>query len=246
MNPFKAKKGTPLYKQVYDWIKANIDSGHFEMGRQLPPEPTLSRDLGVSRSTLRQALQLLIDEGICYQQQGKGTFIHSKRSRYELTVLTSFTEQMMAKGKRPSSKLLEFTTNLVPDSYLQLKLGLTANDRIIKIVRLRFGDDVPMSLETVYIDEKLCVGLEKYDLSNKSMYHIIENDYNHPVLNGSISIEPDEITEKEATLLEVTSNKSILHMESINYTRNSRPLFITFARYPKDRYIFTVNMPRRR
>lgn len=245
MHDFKPEKGSPLYIQVYDWIKANIKGEHWKTGMQLPPEPTLSKDIGISRSTLRQALRLLIDEGYCYQQPGKGTFVQNSRSRYELTILTSFTEQMMERGKQPSSKVLDIKSNIVPDTYIQMKLGLNPNDRVINIYRLRYGDGIPMSLENVYINEKLVAGIEKEDLTDGSLYNLMEKKYNHPILNGSISIEPDEISSKEADLLQIKADTSILYMENISYTTNSRPLLLTFAKYPKDRYIFTVSMPRR-
>lgn len=243
---FDINEGVPLYKQVYDWIKSNIFEGEWEKGRQLPPEPTLAKDLGVSRSTVRKALGLLIDEGICYQQQGKGTFVSNTRSRYELTILTSFTEQMKARGKRPSSKVLEVSNNQKPDSLVQAKLGMSQNDRLIKIKRIRYGDDTPMSLETILMNDRECPGIEKQDLSVNSVYDLVENYYNCPIINGSISIEPREIKKEEAKHLQVQTNTAMMLMESITYTNNGRPLFITYAIYPKDRYVFTISMPRRR
>lgn len=243
---FVIKEGMPLYKQVYEWIRSNIYDGNWETGKQLPPEPTLGNDLGVSRSTVRQALSLLIDEGICYQQQGKGTFVSSTRSRYELTLLTSFTEQMRSRGKNPSSKVLEISTNLKPSAQVQIKLGMSANDRVISIKRVRYGDDTPMSLETILMSGKECPGIEKQDLSANSIYDLVENLYNHPIIDGSISIEPSEINEEEAFFLRVLPQTTMMMMENITYTKNGRPLFITYAVYPKDRYVFTISMPRRR
>ncbi|WP_054950116.1 GntR family transcriptional regulator [Numidum massiliense] len=245
MEIFVRRDDIPLYKQVYEWIKHNIDENEWTPGTQLPPEPVLSKDLGVSRQTLRQALQLLIDEGLLYRQQGKGTFVQKRRSQYELTILTSFSEQMRARGKQPSSKVIEIQSNIRPDQKMQLQLGLTSRNRLLKIVRLRLADETPMSLETVYIEENVCPGLAEQDLAKQSLYNLVEDVYRLSISYGSISLDAEKASPAEAELLQVEPFSSILYMECLNYTHNSRPLFITHAKYPKERYIFTVNMPRR-
>ena len=246
MEIFERRDDSPLYKQVYEWIKHKMDQNEWTPGTQLPPEPVLSKDLGISRQTLRQALQLLINEGLLYRQQGKGTFVQNTRSQYELTILTSFTEQMKARGKRPSSQVIDIQSNLQPDHKLQLQLGLSPHSRVLKIVRLRLADETPMSLETVYIDENLCPNLAKQDLANQSLYDLVENVYQLPISYGSISLDAGKASPEEARLLQIEPFSSILYMECLNFTDNSRPLFITHAKYPKERYIFTVSMPRRR
>lgn len=245
MKPFQRKNDGVLYKQVYEWIREHIEDHTWTPGTQLPPEPVLSKDLGVSRQTLRQALQLLINEGLLYRQQGKGTFVQNSRSQYELTVLTSFSEQMRARGKQPSSKVLDIQPNLPPDPVLQQQLGVSSHNRLLKIVRLRLADDRPMSLETVYIEENICPDLYKHDLTDQSLYDLVENHYRLPIRSGNISLDATKATSKEAQLLQVEPSSSLLYMVCINYTDNSRPLFVTFAKYPKERYIFTVSMPRR-
>lgn len=245
MKRFNVIEGYPLYRQVYKWMKDNIESGHWEVGMKLPSEPALSRDIGVSRSTLRLAIRLLIDDGICYQRPGKGTFITSKRTRYELTDLKSFTEQMKAKNIKPTSKLLELSTNLIPSEHIQLKLGLSPNDRVRKIKRIRYADDLPMSLETVYMGVTICSGIEKYDFAKESIYNLVEDTYKIPIINGVLSIESDEANREDAKYLKVETGTSMLYVDAINYTENEKPVFITFAKYPKDRYTFTINMSRR-
>ncbi|MFD1425871.1 GntR family transcriptional regulator [Kroppenstedtia sanguinis] len=245
MDTFERTGELPLYQQIYEWIKLKIDSEIWKPGTQLPPEPILSKDLGVSRQTLRQALQLLINEGLLYRQQGKGTFVQNTRSQYELTILTSFSEQMKAKGKHPSSQLIDIQSNIQPDHKLQVQLGLSPHNRVLKMVRLRLADEMPMSLETVYMDENLCPKLAQQDLARESLYHLVENVYQHPISYGNISLEVTQVNPEEADWLQIDSTSSVLHMECINYSYNSRPLFITYAKYPQERYIFTVSMPRR-
>lgn len=245
MKKFKIIEERPLYQQVYRWMKDNIESGHWEVGMKLPSEPALSKDIGVSRSTLRLAIQLLIKEGICYQRPGKGTFIINKRTRYELTVLESFNEQMRAKNKKPKSKLLELSTNLVATKLIQLKLGISPNERVRKIKRIRFADDIPISLETVYMSVSICEGIEKHNFEEESIYDLVEDTYRIPIVDGVLSIESDEVTEEDSRHLKVKPGSSMLNVSAINYTKDEKPVFVTFAKYPKDRYTFTINISRR-
>jgi len=241
----KSNKKFPLYYQVYQWMRNNIETNRWEIGMKLPSEPTLSKDIGVSRATLRSAIQLLIDDGICYQRPGKGTFIMNKRVQYELTILKSFTEQMEAKNRSPYSEILKFTDNHTPDNFTRLKLDLSPNDRVVLIKRIRFVDGIPISLETVCIDESICKDIQKYNLEKQSIYRILEHDFNIPIVNGELSIESNEASTEEAEHLKVKPGTSLLHIDAINYTENERPIFVTYAKYPKDRYTFTINMSRR-
>lgn len=235
----------PLYKQVHVWMKGKILDGEWESGKQIPPEPVLSADLGISRHTLRQALQLLINEGFLFRQPGKGTFVQHVKSNYRLSFLNSFSEQMLEIGKKPSSKLIELHTNFRPNDSIAKKLMLTENARTHKIVRLRLADGQPMSLEEVYIDTTLCPNLHKKDLENLSLYSTLEQEYGLQIKYGDISLQATEANEEQARLLKTKVLGPLLYMQCLTYLQNQRPAFLTIARYPNDKYMFTVSMPRK-
>lgn len=245
MERFERNDDTPIYKQVYAWMKRNIITGKWEPGKKLPTEPVLSADLGISRQTLRHALQLLINDGLLYRQQGRGTFVQQKRSNYQLSYLESFTEQMQAIGKKATSKVIELKTNLIPEGSLAEKLLLSDRERMLKIVRLRLADGQPMSLEEVYIDINLCPNLHKKDLENQSLYTILEKEYGLKIKYGDLSLEARQATTEQAKLLQIKTSGLLLYMQCLTYLENGRPAFLTIARYPTERYIFTVSMPRK-
>lgn len=244
---FKSEKNgnLPLYKQIYNWMKDKILEGEWESGTQIPPEPVLCADLGVSRQTLRQAMLLLINDGLIYRQPGKGTIVQHKKTNYQLSYLNSFSEQMREIGKTPSSKIIELANGVLPTEKIAQKLALSVNDRVLKLVRLRLADGEPMSLEEVYIDMSLCPGLHKKNLETQSLYTILENDYGLQFKYGDMILGAAKASAEQAEILKVEQDSPLVYMQCVTYLHNMRPGFLTFARYPHDRYSFTTSLPRK-
>ncbi|GLC89501.1 GntR family transcriptional regulator [Lysinibacillus piscis] len=245
MEIFKRQSNIPLYKQAYSWMKEKILNGDWEPGKQIPPEPVLSVDLGISRQTLRQAMQMLINEGFLYRQPGRGTFVQYSKSNYRLSYLYSFSEQMRELGKEPSSKIIDIKTNYRPSDAIANKLMLKDTGRVHKIVRLRLADGQPMSIERVYIDVNLCPDLHTKDLDRLSLYTILENEYKLQIKHGDISLQATMADEEQAALLQIPSGSPLLYMKCLTFLQNQRPAFLTLARYPYDKYLFTISMPRK-
>src|SRR5207237_9066590 len=96
----------PLYYQLKEVLKQQIRSGHLAPHTAIPSEPELVANYHVSRATVRQALAELVHEGLLYRQHGKGTFVCEPRVQQTVSILTSFTEEMKRRGKRPGGILL--------------------------------------------------------------------------------------------------------------------------------------------
>lgn len=238
------KNGGPLYKQVYSWLKKLIINGELKPGEQVPPEILLSKDLNVSRHTVRKVLDILTNEGYLYRQPGKGTFINYSKSNYKLAFLNSFTEQMIELNKVPSSRVLEIEENIKPSQSIKEILNLSQFERVTKVLRLRLADGKPMSLEEVYISSNIAPGLNKTNLTNKSLYTILESEYKLTITHGDIKLGAAAANNEQADFLGVELNSPLVFMESLAFLDNQRPAFVTFARYPSDRYIFTLSLPR--
>lgn len=245
MNQFEKNGKLPLYKQIYLWMKDKILEGEWEQGTQIPPEPILSLDLGVSRQTVRQAMLLLINDGLIYRQPGKGTIVQHQKTNYQLSYLYSFSEQMREIGKTPSSQLLELENGWLPSEQIAKKLTLSAHDRVIKIVRLRLADGEPMSLEEVYMDMSLAPNLHKKNLESQSLYTVLETDYGLNFKYGDVVLGAAKANLEQAEVLKVEKDSPLVYLQCLTYLHNQRPGFLTIARYPYDRYFFTTSLPRR-
>src|SRR5436305_14643133 len=92
----------PLYYQLKEVLKQQIQAGHLAPHTAIPSEPELVAQYHVSRATVRQALTELVHEGLLYRQHGRGTFVCEPRVQQDLSVLTSFSEELRRLGKRPS------------------------------------------------------------------------------------------------------------------------------------------------
>jgi len=232
-----------LYIQVYNEIKSNIDNGIWKEGSQIPTEHELMKEFNVSRDTIRKALSKLLQEGYIRRQAGKGTFIRSNKSRYKLTRLESFTEQMKARGLYPSSEIIEKSL-IIPSKYIRSYLELEDNEEVYKIARLRLADSEPMSYEIAYIPRKLCPNMDEKIDNETSLYKLYEEEYNHEMEYGEVSIEAEIAPEKIAKILKLSSPSAILKMRSTVFLKNKKPLYFVEAYYIGEKYVFTANMPR--
>lgn len=178
---------TPLYKQVADLIRTKIAGEQLVAGDRLPTEQRLSKDLGLGISTVRNAYALLVDEGIVTRRAGRGSFVSKPKLSRQLQSLYNFTEEVKAAGQVPTSQVLEFTMTK-PDAAVAQQLGISQNDDVYVVKRLRCANGNPVLLETSSIPTKLCPGLTKEDVQG-SLYESMTR------LMGSAPIKAREVHE---------------------------------------------------
>ena len=99
---------SPVYIQIHNQIKKDIEAGKWKIGEKIPSERELAENFSVSRMTLRQAIQTLVDEGILERKIGSGTFVARKKVQEKMSGITSFTEITEAQGKVPTSKTVSY------------------------------------------------------------------------------------------------------------------------------------------
>lgn len=145
------ESNVPLYFQILTLIKRQIHSGILKQGDLVPSENQLCSQYGVSRSTVRQALAQLTEEGLIIRRRGKGSFIASEKLKRNLNHLYSFTEDMISLGLDPHSEVLEKTIVKATNDIAKTLAILSENTDVLKLTRLRFANDEPLLLETTYI-----------------------------------------------------------------------------------------------
>ncbi len=162
----------PVYIQIHDQIKANIENNTYKIGDRLPSERELSKQFGVSRMTLRQAIQTLADEGILERKIGSGTYVARQKYKRKMTGTTSFTEIMNSLGRKPSSKAVAYFLT-APSSSEMEKLQLEGHETILRMERIRYADDVPICFEVASIPEKFIHDFSKEEIIS-SLYKVLE------------------------------------------------------------------------
>ena len=226
----------PLYLQIREYLVQKINESVYPSGSRLPSERDLAAYFGVSRVTVRQALNSLIQEGLIYAQTGKGHYVRKTKIDQELGVLTSFTEEMHQRGVAPSSKVVRAEIQLamldIIDS-LQIKQGT----EIVFLQRIRLADDEPIALETAYLPHSICPGIiERFDFSQDSLYKVLREEYGCPLIWAKQRMQARLPTPVEEALLGVTQKTPVLSITRVTYSHQDKPVELVRSVYRGDQY----------
>ena len=163
-----AESPVPAYYQLYEALRAEIVSRH-EPGARVPNERTIAAQIGVSRTTLRQAFTRLEWDGLLHRRQGDGTYIAERRVAHDVRYLHGFTREFTARGSRVRSQILSVRSAQAPAS-LRETLGVAGPDSAVELRRVRWLDGSPASLETVWLPRPMCDAILEEDLTDRSLY----------------------------------------------------------------------------
>jgi GntR family transcriptional regulator len=219
----------PITKQAEtrEQVMAMIDRLH--LGEAIPSERQLSADLGVSRLTVRAALDELVREGHLTRRRGAGTFVSEPKIAQELT-MTSFTDDMRRRGLAPASRTLEL--KIVPaGARLGQILHVSPSERVVTAKRLRLADGETMAIEELHVRESLVPGLSARDLEEHSFYELLGERYGVVVNGGLQTIEPTVTNEEESSALGVP-----LHSPAFLFERMTRDVAGDVVEYVRSIY----------
>ena len=235
MNTINKNSITPLYVQLMDIIINKIEN-HMKENDKLDSEREICIKYGVSRTTVRQALDELKNSKYIYKVQGKGNFIASRVVEQELIKVSSFTEDMKKCGKNPTSKLLNFEITEA-NSKIAKKLQIETSELIFKISRIRIADDIPMIYEITYLPYERFVGMTKEMMEKNSLYEILKNSFSAKITSAEEVIESVLINKLESVYLGIPQGQAGLKFERITYEHMKIIEYtITIARGDKFKY----------
>lgn len=231
----------PLYFQIEEAIKQKIDKGEWITGTMISSEREFAENYEVSRMTVRQAINNLVNDGYLTRQKGKGTFVSAKKIEQKLLGLTSFTEDMRSRGYQPASKLISFQT-IRANQRLAKALEIPEDKDVYEIKRVRLANDIPMAIETTFVPVHLLY-LQESHIKEGSLYSEVENagfkiDYATQSLEASIA------RDAESEILEITKGAPVLLIERQTFLTNGMPLELVHSVYRGDRYKFMIDMKR--
>lgn len=211
-------------------------------GRSLPSERELAASYGVSRMTARQAIEELVDEGYVYRVQGAGTFVHRPAISKSLT-LTSFSEDMRARGMRPGSRILRVEERPAGPAAGR-DLLLSPVEPVVSASRVRLADGTPMCLERVELPARLVPGITPEDFEG-SLYALLAARYRIRVVRADQGIRATVLHPEEADLLGVPPLSPALLVRRVTADRGGRPVERAQSLYRADRYDFQVSVERK-
>ncbi|MHC5248957.1 GntR family transcriptional regulator [Enterococcus sp. LJL90] len=226
----------PVYIQIHDQIKKEIESGHWKVGDRLPSERELSVTFGVSRMTLRQAIQTLADEGILERKIGSGTYVAREKVQEKMTGTTSFTEIMRSQNREPSSRTVSYFKT-TPSSSEMKHLDLKEQDAIIRMERVRYADGVPICFEVAGIPLDLVTDFSRDEVTN-SFYNTLEGKGGYKINGANQTISAHLASEKIADYLEIKKGDAILRLRQVSFLEDGRPFEYVRSQYVGSRFEF--------
>lgn len=233
--------GIPLHKKVRMNLMKKIQNGEYSEGQVIPTELELSEIYGVSRPTVRQAIQALVDEGYLEKRKRRGTIVKKPKIQQEFThVIESFDSEMNRKGIAPKTEVLRFSIEKAKAEAAE-NLSISEGDDVYKMVRLRFAGEKPIVLVTTYIPCRLFPELEQIDFTQVLLYDTFSR-MGHPIKSVSRKLEVIKSDETTSDLLNIEENEPIFYFHTVGYTENQLPIEYSISKYRGDVNYFTFEL----
>ena len=234
----------PYYVQVRNALLEQINSGNWQPGDQLPAEPELCRMFNVSRTVIRQALKDLEYDGVITREKGRGTFVARPKIDQSLAQkLTGFYQDMVDRGYTPATRILR--QGVIPASpKVAERLELEVDTPVIEIHRLRGLPDEPFILDTAYLPYALCAPVLEADLSQRSLYAVLEQQLGLDIARGHRTLEAVRANEYEACLLQINKGDPLILLDSVVYLSHGTPIENLHAHHRGGRSRFEVELVR--
>lgn len=235
------KSPVPIYYQLKQIILVKIKNGEWLPDTAISSERELSEMFDVSRMTIRQAINELVNEGMLFRERGKGTFVCSPR--IEQSDVMSFTEAAINQGLEASTIVKKFDVK-VPDLNIQKKLDLNEDEEVYYIRRLRMIDSLIIGIEENYLPVKYADDLQPKDLSG-SLYKLLKEKYGYSISHVQTSLEAIIPTADKLKLLQAGETIPLLKVTSIHITDQNLKLYYEESIYRSDKFILNVNIYRK-
>ncbi|EFH86824.1 GntR family transcriptional regulator [Ktedonobacter racemifer] len=237
------KSPLPRYYQLKEIMREKVTSGDWKPGDLIPSERELGEQYGISRMTARQALTELVNEGLFYREQGKGTFVSRNKITQQLIRLTGFTEDISARGQAPATRVLSM--HMIPATEdLAERLRLHVGQPIFRLQRLRLADNEPLAIERSHLSFIGCERLLDEDLETQSLYRVLESRYGIQLIQAEQELEAGLTNEEDAKLLNLPIGSPALYTRRTTYTNRDLPIEYARSVYCGHKYTFYTHMLR--
>ena len=211
----------PAYIRIHDKIKEDVDDGTWKIGQRLPSERDLCETFDVSRMTVRQAITLLVDEGILERKPGSGTFVASSRVKEKMRGTTS--------------ELISYQ-RLHPNEFEIKNLGVLPQSHVIRMERVRFADDIPVAYEITSIPEKIIRGFKESEITEHFFKTLTDNGYE--IGKSQQTISASLANSSLAKHLKVKTGDALLSLTQISFLQDGQAFEYVRSYYVGDRFEF--------
>jgi GntR family transcriptional regulator len=234
-----------LYSKAKRDIERLINNGHYKPGDYLPSETELQEYYNVSRTTIRKAISLLVDEGLVTIDRGRGTRINSSLIHHKVSTLMSFTELMRQQGLAPKVKdVVAKKVDAEPE--VAAKLQLEVGAPVLEVHRLRLADDEPISVNVSYLPFKWVNHIDpQWFEEEQSLYAVLENHFGIEIHTTEDVVRAINGNKSMAKKLNVSPQTPLLSIRRVAYNKNNIPMEYSKIFLRGDRYEHTITLKRK-
>jgi len=233
----------PLYTQIKEALRAKIIDGTYVAHQQLPSESEMIAAFGVSRITVRQAINDLQKEGLLFKVHGKGTFVAMPNVSQELTHLQGFGEAMRRLGHETFSDV--FGLKSVKGSAAACaKLGVPEGAQVTEIRRVRYLNREPVSIDHSWVRHEIGSRLTEKNLREKDLFSLLENELHQPLHSADVEIDATSASADVAARLGVPAGSPILRIERLTYAAEDKPLVFEYLHYRAETFKYKMKVLR--
>jgi len=228
-----------MYLQVKQELEALLHNGNLKPGDRVPSESELCREYSVSRITAKKALDEMVRDGSLYRIQGRGSFVQGPKIDHKLTNFYSFTEEVKARGMVASSVILQFET-VKPKGDVKEKLGITDDEKVYYLQRIRMADGMLIALDHSYIPYHVCQGMSREEVERHPLYEILNSRGVMPD-KAIESFAAASLNKEQARLLGERAGKAVLKICRQTYCKGELVEY-NYRYYKGEQYSYTVEL----
>ncbi len=242
MKQLQRQSPLPLYYQLKEKILALVDDGVYKAGDLIPSERELCEKLHISRMTARKAISTLVNEGVLYREQGRGTFVATPKPPCTFSKITGFSENLQDMGLTFRTEIIDFRTEEATRGISE-RLCLSAEDsKVFYFLRRRFVGEEPFSLEHAWVPAHLFPGFTRKRLEGDSYYRILQQEYGYRLSRAKQTIEPVLASEFEASALLLEANTPILLFQRQTWVEEEVVVEYTKCLYRGKRFKYEMSL----
>lgn len=243
MMHIRRRDDTPIFVQISDAIRQQIEQGLLSVGAVLPSERHYAEQLQVSRMTVRAAQEILVREGLLVRRHGRGTIVAAAKINRSAAAFMSFTEDMQARGLAASSQVLAFWEE-AGTAVTAAQLGLAPGTNVVFLERVRLADGEPLALERVYLPGERFGALLTKNMAEHSLYAVLEHEFNCVPTVADETVEATLLSAADARVLAVGRHSPALLASRITRDADGVPVESVQTLYRADRYRMVLTRTR--
>ncbi len=239
----KRNNPDPLHHQLTEIISTRIKEETYPPNSKLPSEREFCEEFNVSRTTIRETMRNLKEEGLIEVHQGRGAFVVPEEKEFSLSVsLDGFSADVIRQGKIPSSTLMGLDLITNPNNELIKKMKLKPGEELVKIERIRLANSIPLAIHTSWLNHRFCPEISNFNLAEISIISILKVFYHLNITKADQAVFASLANEKERELLSLPDPSAILKETRVTYIDTGEIVEFSKASYCGDFYHLLINM----